>query len=122
MWFGVIDVARGGFLSDNDRSVLDRFPVEIAAEDLIRCFSLGERDLELVIPAENAELAPRGIRDEPVWRGAPVAPAGRGWVVRPRSFGHSTLAVPSAKPRGRPSAACSRRRNVRPATREGSTD
>ena len=44
----MIDVARGGFLSDNDRSVLDRFPVEIAAEDLIRCFSLGERDLELV--------------------------------------------------------------------------
>ena len=44
----MIGVARGGFLSDNDRSVLDRFPVEIAAEDLIRCFSLGERDLELV--------------------------------------------------------------------------
>ena len=44
----MIDVVRGGFLSDNDRSVLDRFPVEIAAEESIRCFSLGERDLELV--------------------------------------------------------------------------
>ena len=50
----MIDVARGGFLSDNDRSVLDRFPVEIAAEDLIRCFSLGERDLESCVLYKQA--------------------------------------------------------------------
>ena len=50
----MIDVARGGFLSDNDRSVLDRFPVEIAAEDLIRCFSLGEHDLESCVLYKQA--------------------------------------------------------------------
>ena len=31
---GYCDVARGGFLNDNDRLVLERFPPEISAEDL----------------------------------------------------------------------------------------
>jgi len=33
-------MARGGFLSDNDRTALERFPADISAEDLERCFEL----------------------------------------------------------------------------------
>jgi len=40
-------MARGGFLSDNDRLMLERFPPEISAEDLEHCFSLTAGDLDL---------------------------------------------------------------------------
>ena len=39
---------RGGFLSDSDRACLDRFPLDVNRDDLVRCFSLGGADLDLV--------------------------------------------------------------------------
>ena len=39
---------RGGFLSDGDRELLDGFPAEVGGDDLVRCFSLGGGDLDLV--------------------------------------------------------------------------
>ncbi len=39
---------RGGFLSDSDRVSLGRFPLGVNRDDLVRCFSLGGADLDLV--------------------------------------------------------------------------
>ena len=47
-------MARGSFLRDNDRRVLELFPADVSPDDLARCFVLSVRDLDLAWARSDA--------------------------------------------------------------------
>lgn len=40
---------RGGFLTKADRATLDRFPIEVDAQDLRRCFTISEHEMAEIV-------------------------------------------------------------------------
>ena len=79
-------VDRGGFLTDADRQVLANFPATIHSDDLIRCFTMTDADLELVAQSP----AVQDLQDAFSARSGRIIPPGSADMLRTKRGNNMT--------------------------------